>query len=207
MKTTHNITISLSNSKLGDKIPSLNLPPILTCRADAPCKKYCYATRGNWCYKNVKDSLKNNLDLFLKDSKTFFNDIIEWLNDEDITFKFFRWFSAGDIVNDVFFEGIIKVAKKCKNTKFLCFTKKFDIVNRWLDKNKNLPKNLNVVFSGWDEKFKIDNPYNLPTTYVYFPKQENNHIPEFAIPCKGSCKNCKSCWILKLGQSVYFNKH
>lgn len=207
MKTNYNVTISLSNAKLGDKIPSLNLPPILTCRADAPCKKSCYALKGNWCYKNVKESLKHNLDLFIQNPKKFFNSIIDFLNNDDVVFKFFRWFSAGDIVNDEFFEGIIKVAKKCKNTKFLCFTKKFDIVNRWLDKNKVLPKNLNVVFSGWDENFKIDNPYNLPTTYVYFPKQKNKHIPEFAIPCKGSCKSCKSCWILKLHQSVYFNKH
>jgi len=207
MKTTHGITISLNNSKLGDKIPSLNLPPIITCRADAPCKKDCYALKGNWCYPNVKESLKNNLNLFLKDKKTFFNDIIEFLTNDDVIFKFFRWFSAGDIVNKEFFEGIIKVAKKCKNTKFLLFTKKFNIVNDYLSENKKIPNNLNVVFSGWDEKFTIDNPYNLPTTYVYFNKCSNNHIPEFAIPCKGSCKSCKSCWILKLGQSVYFNKH
>lgn len=206
MKTNYNITISLNNSKLGDKIPSLNLPPILTCRSDAPCKKDCYALRGHFTYKNVKQSMQNNLDLFLKDSKKFFDSIIDFLNNGDITFKFFRWFGAGDIVNDTFFKGIVKVAKKCKNTKFLVFTKKFDIVNNYLKENA-MPKNLNVVFSGWDENFKIDNPYNLPTTYVYFKNKENKHIPEFSIPCGASCKSCKSCWMLKAFQSVYFNKH
>ena len=89
----------------------------------------------------------------------------------------------------------IQYRDACKNT-----------INNYL-KNNSLPKNLNVVFSGWDENFKIDNPYCLPTTYVYFPKQSNNHIPEFAIPCKGECKHCKSCWSLKMWQSVYFHKH
>lgn len=207
MKTKNNITISLNNSKLGDLIPSLNLPPVLTCRADAPCKKGCYACKGHWLYANVKASLKNNLDLFLKDPKMFFNDIIELLNDGDITFKFFRWFSAGDIVNDTFFQGMIKTAKKCKNTNFLCFTKKFDIINNYLNAGHKIPKNLKIVFSGWDANFKINNPYNMPAAYVYFNGLSNNHIPEYAIPCKGSCKSCKACWSLKSGQAVYFNKH
>ena len=207
MKTENlGITISLTNSKLGGAIPSLNLPPLITCRADAPCRKECYALKGNFAYPNVKKSMQDNLNLYLKNKKKFFDDIIDFLSNSDVIFKFFRWFSAGDIVDENFFKGIIRVAKKCKNTKFLLFTKKFNIVNDYL-KNNSLPKNLNVVFSGWDENFKIDNPYCLPTTYVYFPKQSNNHIPEFAIPCKGECKHCKSCWSLKMWQSVYFHKH
>lgn len=59
--------ISLSNSKLGDKIPSFNLPAIVTCRPDAPCKSQCYACKGHWLYPNVKASLKANLDEFIND--------------------------------------------------------------------------------------------------------------------------------------------
>lgn len=207
MKTNLGINISLTNSKLGDKIPSLNLPPLVTCRADAPCRKECYALRGHWLYTNVKESLKNNLNLYLKNKNKFFDDIIELLNNSDIIFRFFRWFSAGDIVDEKFFEGIVKVAKKCKSTNFLCFTKKFDIVNNYLASGKKLPKNLNVVFSGWDKNFKIDNPYNLPCTYVYFKDTTKNDIPEYSIPCVGSCEKCKSCWTLQKFQSVFFHKH
>lgn len=199
--------ISLTNSKLGDKIPSINLPPIITCRADAPCKKDCYACKGNFNYPNVKKSLSDNLKEFVKDSNKFFNDIIDYFNNEDITYKFARWHSSGDIVNDVYFNGMIRVASVCKDTKFLCFTKKFDIVNRYINQGGKIPKNLHIVFSGWDKNFKVDNPYNLPTTYVEFKEKERNCIPEFAIPCMGSCKNCKACWALKEGQSVYFKKH
>lgn len=209
MKTKNGVNISVTNSKLGARIPSVNLPAGATCRSDAPCRKkgLCYALSGNYLFKSVQESLQNNLNLFLKDKKIFFNDIIDFLNNDDITFKFFRWFSSGDIVNMDFFRGIVKVAKKCKNTNFLLFTKKFNIVNDYLNEGKKIPKNLNVIFSGWDENFKIDNPYNLPTTYVYFNNQSNKHIPEYAIPCEGSCEHCKACWSLKKGQSVYFHKH
>lgn len=160
--------ISISNSKLGDKIPSLNLPAVKTCRADAPCKKGCYACKGTWLYPNVQNSLNNNLKEFLADSEKFFNDIIKWINNDDITYKFFRWFSSGDIVNKKFFEGMIKTAKICKDTKFLCFTKKFEIVNDYLSSNKKIPSNLKIVFSAWDNTFKVENPHNLPMTYVFF---------------------------------------
>ena len=200
--------ISISNSKLGDKIPSLNLPPLLTCRGDAPCKKGCYALKGNWNFPNVKQSLQNNLDDFLNDKDKFFNDIINWIKNGLTTYKFFRWFSSGDIVNKDFLNGMVKVANECKETKFLCFTKKFELVNDYLKENKTLPKNLKIVFSTWAKDFKVDNPFNLPKTYVFFKKSENNaDIPKMAIPCKGKCDECLACWSLKKGQSVYFNQH
>jgi hypothetical protein len=198
--------ISLTNSKLGDKIPSLNLPTTV-CRANAPCKKGCYAMKGNWLFKNVVNSLQSNLDHFLQDSKGFFDDIINYINNDDITYKFFRWFSSGDIVNQTFLNGMVRVAERCKQTKFLCFTKKYELINEYLNVAE-LPKNLKIVLSAWDKDFKVDNPHNLPMTYINFKDQTRNaDIPEFAIPCVGTCSKCKACWSLKKGQSVYFNQH
>lgn len=200
--------ISITNSKLGAKIPALNLPALKTCRADAPCRKGCYALKGNWLYANVKNSLENNLNDFLNDSNKFFNDIVNFLNNDLTTYKYFRWFASGDIVNENFLTGMVEVAKKCKNTKFLCFTKKFEIVNNYLKQGNKLPNNLKIVFSAWTKDFKVENPYNLPMAYIFFKKAENNaDIPEIAIPCKGGCENCLACWGLRKGQSVYFNQH
>lgn len=200
--------ISLTNSKLGDKIPSLNLPALLTCRADAPCRKGCYACKGNWLFPKVKQSLKDNLEEFVEDPDKFFKRIQSWLNDGDVVYRFFRWFSSGDIVNARFFKGIVETAKACPQTRFLCFTKKFSIVNSYVDEFGDLPENLHVVFSAWDNTFKVDNPHNLPMTFVFFKDSSKNAaIPEYAIPCEGSCKSCKACWSLEKGQSVYFHQH
>lgn len=201
------VKISLTNAKLGGKIPSVNLPAGLTCRADAPCQKGCYAKKGNFTYKKVKQSLENNLNTYLNNPKQYFNEIVNFLTDNDVTYKFFRWHSAGDIVNYDYLLGMVEVAKRCKKTKFLCFTKKFFFVNHYLKSNE-LPKNLKIVFSAWDKTFEVLNPYNMPVTYVNFKDESKNaDIPEFAIPCIGDCKTCKACWSLKPGQSVYFNQH
>ena len=199
--------ISLSNSKLGDKIPSFNLPAIVTCRCDAPCKKNCYACKGNWLYSNVQQSLKNNLNEFINNPEKLEKDITEWINNGDIVYRFFRWFSSGDIVNKKFFEMMVNIAKNSPDTKFLAFTKKFEIVNEFVANGGNIPDNLHIVFSGWGKSFKIDNPYNFPVAYVELKDPAENNIPEFAIPCQGSCKSCKSCWSLREGQAVYFKLH
>lgn len=104
--------------------------------------------------------------------------------------------------------GMIKVANKCKQVKFLCFTKKFDIVNDYVNHGGKIPNNLKIVFSAWHKAFKVDNPFNFPVAYVFFKKEElNPDIPEMAIPCGGHCPECLACWSLKKGQSVFFNQH
>jgi hypothetical protein len=200
--------ISITNSKLGGKIPSINLPPLITCIKDAPCSKLCYARKGNWTYDNVKKSHRQNLEHFQNNSSDYFQNIISWLNDDDVTFKFFRWHSSGDIVNIQYLLGMVKVARECPQTKFLAFTKKFDLINSYLSIYNSFPTNLKVVFSAWDKNFEVENPYNLPVTYVAFKNENlNPQIPEFAIPCIGKCSECKSCWSLEKGQSVVFHQH
>ena len=55
------INIVMGNTKLGNKIPVVNMPPIMTCRPGAPCNKYCYARKGSFLYDNVIKSHLNNL--------------------------------------------------------------------------------------------------------------------------------------------------
>lgn len=202
------IKISTTNTKLGYQIPSISLLPECSCRKDAPCAKGCYGKKGNFTYSNVKEAQRHNYECYVNDPDGYFKQIISYLNDALISFKFFRWHTVGDIVDYNYFLGMIKVANACKHVKFLCFTKKFDIVNDYLAVNDRLPHNLKIVFSAWHKAFKVDNPNNLPVAYVFFKKEElNPDIPKLAIPCKGHCPECLACWDLRKGQSVYFNQH
>jgi len=202
-----NVNFTLSNAKLGGFIPSLDMPPIITCRKNAPCIKGCYARKGNFMYKNKQMSMQANLEAYKQDSKAFFDTVVEFLNNGDIAYKFFRWFGAGDIVDHNFLVGACEVAKQCPTIRFLMFTKKYELVNEFLTINE-IPSNLHIVFSMWDKDFKVENPYNLPQAYVNFKNKECNPvIPEHAIPCQGDCSSCKSCWSLVKNQSVYFNQH
>ena len=203
-----NIKISTTNSKLGYQIPSISLLPQCSCRKDAPCAHGCYGKKGNFTYKAVQEAQRHNYDCYAQDSNAYFNEIISYLNDALISYKYFRWHTVGDIVDYNYLLGMIKVANKCKQVKFLCFTKKFDIVNDYVNHGGKIPNNLKIVFSAWHKAFKVDNPFNFPVAYVFFKKEElNPDIPEMAIPGGGHCPECLGCWSLKIGQSVFFNQH
>ena len=195
------ITISKTNSKLGI-INSINLPAVVTCRPDAPCIKECYARKGNFVFKNVKKSHQNNLDEYRMNPEMYFTQIMA----NTFSLRFFRWHASGDIVDENYFKGMVDVANKCKDTIYLCFTKKFEIVNKYISDNGSLPDNLRIVFSAWKE-WLPDNPYNLPVAYVYTKTREDGNVPEDAISCGGKCYECLACWRLRNGQSVCFKKH
>lgn len=204
------VNISLTNSKLGSQIPSINLPPIITCRQDAPCAHLCYARKGKFVYPNVRKSHLQNLESYQKDPDQYFESIRGFVSQQLVTYKFVRFHSAGDIPNYEYLKRLVGLAEKCPDVKFLTFTKKYELVNRLLaERGENvIPKNLKIVFSAWNKDFKIENPYNFPVTYVNFcNKSQNPEIPELAIPCTGSCPNCLACWSLEKGQSVVFNQH
>ena len=83
---------------------------------------------------------------------------------------------------------------------------KYEIVNEFVEIFGNtIPKNLHIVFSGWDENWKFDNPYNFPVALVRF----KNDTRDFSkcIECNGKCYECVKCWNLKKGQMVVFDKH
>lgn len=200
--------VSLTNKKLGKFIPSVNLPPIITCRPDAPCIKGCYATKGHYCRPNVKQPRFENLNEFTQDSNKYFQEIIDYLNNDAIIYKFFRWHDSGDIVNETYLDGMVKVAKACKQTKFLAFTKKYELVNEWVEKNGKLPSNLRIVFSAWDKEWKFENPYNFPVYYVNFKKKTRNPIiPKSASNCNMYCETCKTCWFAKAKQAIKCDQH
>lgn len=197
--------VTNGNSKLSASIPSINLPAGITCRPDAPCSKGCYAKKGNFMYKNIRDCYMQNLVDYKNNPTKYFDDIIKFFNQDLAIFRYARWHSSGDIVDINYLNGMCKVASKCKQTKFLCFTKKYEIVNEYLDEGGCIPPNLHIVFSGWDANWTFDNPHNFPTSYVRF-KDDTRDFNK-AKQCTGKCYDCLNCWKLRKGQSVVFNKH
>jgi hypothetical protein len=92
----------------------------------------------------------------------------------------------------------------------MAFTKKYEIVNEYIDKNGKLPDNLNIMFSAWDKFWEFDNPHNLGVAYVNFKdKRRNTEIPKYAFKCPGdesTCSACGACWNKRL-KAVVFDQH
>ena len=203
--TPGHVHISTSISKLGAAIPSVNLPPVITCNTAAGCAKKCYARKGRFAFKHIKDLLQRNFDIWREDPDGYERDVAI----AAFTSRFFRFHSSGDIPDDAYLLMMIRVAGKCPNTSFLCFTKKYEIVDNYIDSGGIVPDNLHIVFSAWGD-YVPTNKHNLPVAYIRF-KNQPTKIPGDAFPCPGYCGNCVatgcSCWDLKPGESVVFNEH
>lgn len=196
--------ISHNNSKMGDEIYSISLPAILTCRKDAPCTKLCYAqTSYRLCLTNYHKAVEANWEAYKANDGAYFREIAK----RTALIKYFRWHVTGDIPDENYLRGMCAVARKNPGTFYLCFTKQFEIVNRWLE-HQEIPPNLTIVFSAWSKGFQVPNPHGLPIAYVFFKdKGENPAIPSTAFPCKLHCWDCMGCWGLKKGQAVIFKEH
>lgn len=196
------LSVSNGNIKMG-KIKSISLPPIVTCRSNAPCTHDCYARHMETRWKNCKSAWANNYCLWKEAPEIFELYAICAAYGE----KIFRWHVSGDIPDPAYFEMMVRVAKKCKDTKFFAFTKRFEIVNSYLKKHR-IPKNLVIVFSAW-EGLVMDNPYNLPVADV-IPKQDKDKYCPMTI-CSGHCQDCKEqdrgCWTMKKGDTIHLIKH
>jgi hypothetical protein len=190
------------------QIQSVSLPPIVTCSPLACkfCGKKCYARKICKLRPSVKESYENNLDILLNDKEKFWREVEGSIK---LT-TYFRFFVSGDIYDKDFLENMVLCARKNKHCNILCFTKKYSLVNEYLEHHR-LPKNLNIVFSAW-KGLEMPNPFNLPTAEVMY-KDGTSTAEEGKkyIYCSGNCSECisekRSCWNLKKGEGVIFAEH
>lgn len=202
--------ITFKNTKLGGCIGQINMPALTSCREDAPCAKGCYATSGNFAFDKVKASHYAKYIMATKHPADFFKTLDIELSLSSV--KYIRWHSSGDIPTYDYFVGMCRLARKHKDVKFLCFTKKYEIVNAHLSEGHKIPKNLTVVLSSWGW-WMPQNPHNLPTAYVHFGLDTvDKNIPENANICGGNCGECiygerANCWNMKKGEAVKFHIH
>lgn len=208
---TNEVSISCVNSKTGPLCNDLALPTC-TCREDAPCKATgCYCMKGRQTMSKVVAAYTRNLRLYNTDQKDFWEQVRFKVKHRP--FPLFRFFDCGDIADYDFFLGMIDLAKEFPDIKFMSFTKKYEIVNKWIDENGDLPENLNVVFSAWHIGWKVINPHNLPVAYVDFKdKTLNPEFPEGITNCPNekdktiTCSICRKCWDKRI-KAVKFTQH
>ena len=197
------VSISRGNDKMG-LVPSFSFPPVITCSNCAECSSRCYALRMCKRRKTTAEAWARNLAIWQENPEAVKAAVIN----SAILSGYFRFFVGGDMPNGEFLRIMCECATVCKNTKFLAFTKKYDIVNAFLDDGGKIPDNLQIVFSGWGDNVRPVNPYNLPESDVIFNGQE---IPKNAKICGGNCVECihagVACWELKHGEKIYFHEH
>lgn len=197
------ISISNGNMKMG-KIPSVSLPSILTCR-QCDCQKKCYAAKIERLRPSVRKAYGTNLHVLKTEPDTYWREVEAAV----MMSRFFRFHVSGDIPDMSYLIRMVGVATRQTHCQILCFTKKFELVNAFLDSGAAIPANLHLIFSGWTG-LKMQNPHNLPEAHVKFKDGTTTARPD-AIPCSGNCANCAitdgGCWSLQNGQQIVFKEH
>lgn len=198
------VKISPGNAKLGS-IPSVSLPAGITCRTDCECYKKCYAQRLERLRPTVRQAYQHNLKLLQEQPDVYWREVEASI----MMSRFFRFHVSGDIPDNIYLAHMIEIAERNKHCDILCFTKKYNIINEYLELGGSIPDNLHIVLSGW-VGLKMSNPFNLPEAHVRYRNGETTARDD-AKECSGNCAECLltegGCWSLKSGEQVVFNEH
>lgn len=201
MNKENTISISKGNSKMGF-IPSVSLPPIVTCAANCTCAKKCYAAKLYRIYPSVRKAYQKNLDILKNDMDNYFIQV----KAAAMISKYFRYHVSGDIPDMNYLDRMVKLAEELPGTTFLAFTKQYNFINNFLQ-YAEIPSNLKIIFSAWPG-MPMENPNNLPVANVIFKGQ--TPADDWKI-CGGNCSECAcrgvGCWELKKGETIAFYEH
>lgn len=200
----NSVSISKGNVKMG-AVPSVSTLPFITCpaRCKGTCGKECYAAKIALLRKSILVSYARNTALYMLKPDLFWAGVEYAIKGA----RFFRFHVSGDIVNREYFENMVAIAKRNEHCQILAFTKRFEVVNAWTNENGDLPENLHILFSGWENMTTV-NPHNIPETNVFDKKVGP---AESWLVCGGNCFNCAcrgvGCWQAKKGDVIAFAKH
>jgi hypothetical protein len=154
-------------------------------------------------YKQTRAAYDRNLEILKADRDEYFRQV----KGACLMSRYFRFHVSGDIVDADYLDRMVRLARECKGTEILAFTKNYEDVNEYFEIHRK-PKNLHLIFSLPFDGAQIDNPHNLPTAAVIFKGQD---VPDNYKICGGNCTECAcrgvGCWQLKNGETIAFHKH
>ena len=187
--------IKLSNAS---KMPckSWSLEALVTCPASrdskgdlVPACKGCYATDGNYVFKNVKLPRQHNKQDWKRES--WVSDMVAALDDS----RYFRWFDSGDCYSLKLAEKILEVMQKtpwCNHwlpTRMYKFKKFLPVFERM----QSLP-NAVVRFSSDSITGETVQGDTTSTIIQYADDLKAGHTLCEAYTRGGKCASCRACW-------------
>lgn len=183
------IAISEGNNKTG-KTPNVSLPPLITCAADAPCRKDCYANKHAYrLYKRTRAAWDRNWELWQTKPGDYWIRIQEYLNYHHP--EYFRWHVGGEIPDQKYADMMATIAALTPSVKFLVYT-----TTEFLD--DVYYNNLSVIRSQWIGQ-QVDTHRRK---FIVVEKGQTIH----GFACPGKCETCRECWSDNTF-NIYIEKH
>jgi hypothetical protein len=170
--------------------PSFSLP-MTACKTGAklaeaegtPCSK-CYASRGNYRFKEVQTAQARRLELLAYWMDNDPGLWVEAMTQSIANHKYFRWHDSGDVQNDMHMSMIDEVARALPDTHFWLPTQEV-----WVSKVHTLASNLIVRLSAT----KIDG--NPRASAEHTSTVVKTGTPTCPAHTQGNqCGTCRMCW-------------
>jgi hypothetical protein len=100
-----------------------------------------------------------------------------------------RLHSCGEFYSQEYFDKWCQIAKCCKTTKFLAFTRNYDL------NLTQAPTNF-IVFYSIDDATKKINPTTKHLSHVVKTHEEVKHMQKHkdGFFCASKCHTCRACW-------------
>ena len=198
------VSISEGNRKMG-AIPSVSLVPYAACPASCAktCAGDCYAANMANFRGTTLRAWARNMALAVYRPELYWMQV----NAAISISRYFRFHVGGDIISPSYFGHMVECARSNPHCDIVAFTKRHEWVNAWIHENGQLPRNLHIIMSGWENLDPV-NPYGLPETNVVMPGME---CPESWTHCGGNCSDCArangGCWAAGCGDVIAFDLH
>lgn len=200
--------------------------PAETCKAGSKLREVpgsvcagCYALKGYFRRKSVKDAYERRLERFLSVEPALWVramvKLVFWQAIECGT-PFFRWFDSGDLQSIEMLERIIEVVRKTPQVRHWVPTREYSIVRDGLrrlglvhgegaEAMAVLPENLVIRLSG----MMVDGPppamLGLPTSTVSTGVREGQN--GYRCPARevepANCRGCRACWDQSVSRASY----
>ena len=189
------LAVSTGNKKIGQTV-NFSLDNRY-CNPEWACYKYCYAKRYSAFRPSCAKAYSNNTDLLENNPAEFWRGVEKAFQLAVLENCGLRAHVDGEIPEKQrggveYFDKLQKIARKYPQVIVILMTKRYDVINVWLDQNGGraaLPKNLTPAFSACDG-LEMVNPYGLPVA-GFIPKGEKITDPARVCPNLTAKKNGK----------------
>lgn len=178
-----------NNTKLGNNVSILNLPPIKTCVNCSTCAGSCYA-RFRYQYPNVQKRWNRNLEMTQR------GDFVE-LSTIELKYKatpIVRFHESGDFYNDEYIDKCFDLAVANPNISFYGYTKNKNALRL------NVLSNVNIIYSFVDTNIGEVRNYGTKEYCEYLRDNYNATICPHGytadkenFKCMIDCQECLTC--------------
>lgn len=221
MNDRETISISTGNTKMGD-IPSVSLPPIITCQEHVPCARdgRCYVIK-HMKFGTVVRAFSKNYRIYLEDPQRYFSQIKGYLLFYEP--EYFRYHVGGDIPDQEYFDRIKALCLEVPEVKFMLMTKCYMDKHyyEWRAEGEEgspkkrsieltcgvMPSNLSIIISAWPGyPIPADLRERFPIAYMDDGNEPRITAADFV--CHNHCDSCHYCWAAKkTRKNVVFPLH